>query len=180
MNRADRRREREDRRLEAYHDGELAGLGRWLLERRLERDPGLHERLDEARAVSEFVRSAASDPEKASAEAPLDLWTEIGPGLSAIDRDLEAERSKRSRVFEWLVGVGRTPALTAVAAAALLLLTLFGGLLETAFEGLPVAPALPASQGALRYLDTSGRPVWVSEDVEGTTIIWLMETPADA
>ena len=180
MTRLDRRREREESLLEAHLDGELAGFRHRWLERRLVREPELRDRLEEARALGEWVRSVSNELEEPAGRVPLDLWSEIGPGLSAIDREIKAERPKRPRIVDLLGSLGRTPALTAMAAASLLLLALFGGLLETAFEGLPMAPELPAQQGALRFLDTSGRPVWVSEELEGTTIIWLMETPADA
>ena len=48
---------REQRDLNAYHDGELSGLRRWIFERRLARSPGLRTELEELKRVSQWVQA---------------------------------------------------------------------------------------------------------------------------
>jgi len=140
--------------LSAYHDGELKGLARWRLERRLRRSPALRRELAALGRMGRWVRD-----QEGEAAAP-DLWDRIALRLPAVD----ARRSQqaRPRSLRWLPPLG-----AAVAAAAALLLAVYSGVFE----------ARPDGTGVVRWIDSGGRPVLVLED-DGeaqVTIIWVLE-----
>lgn len=171
---------RSQRALNAYHDGELRGLRRWIFERRLAHSPRLRAELDELERVSRWVQQLDSETPE------VDLWGGIALRLPALD----AERAQRARTrvetepgraagsgaaeptrwFEpgWLAAHARPIAVVAVGAA--LALALFLGIMEDA------APPMP---GMIRWLDSGGRSVMVLEDQGDATIVWLLDASDD-
>jgi anti-sigma-K factor RskA len=150
--------ERDERRLHAYHDGELRGLARWRFERRLARSPGLQQELRGLAELGEMLRERA-------AEAPgPELWDRIALRLPAEDARREAAETERGAAgsFGWWRPLGAAAAALAVAALA-------------AQQWL-TAPALPQA-GVVRWMDSRGRSVMVlEEDAQNeVTIIWLLD-----
>ena len=159
---------REQRDLNAYHDGELSGLRCWIFERRLVRSPRLRAELEELKRVSQWVQEV--DPQSPR----VDVWDDVALRLPAIDATREERREGRDewqepRVWlgmDWLAAYSRP--IAAVAVAAALALALFLGIMED------TAPPMP---GMIRWLDTGGRSVMVLEDQGDATIVWLLEAP---
>ena len=77
---------RDQRDLNAYHDGELSGLRRWVFERRLARSAGLRAELEGLKRLSRCVQEL--DPQPPS----VDVWDEIAIHLPAIDAQFEGQR----------------------------------------------------------------------------------------
>lgn len=160
--------ERDQRDLNAYHDGELSGLRRWVFERRLARSPQLRAELEALKRVSQWVQELG--PQSAS----VDVWDDIALRLPAIDATREERREERDEWREprawlgmdWLAAYSRP--IAAVAFTAALALALFLGIMEDA------APPMP---GMIRWLDTGGRSVMVLEDQGDATIVWLLDAP---
>jgi anti-sigma factor RsiW len=75
--------------LMAYYDGELTWWRRWRFERRLRNSADLRQDLAELENLSTWVREIESDVHSGQepSETP-DLWSEIGPALSQIDREV--------------------------------------------------------------------------------------------
>jgi anti-sigma factor RsiW len=183
---------REQRDLNAYHDGELSGLRRWVFERRLSRSPRLRAELEELKRVTRWVQGLGPQPPS------VDVWDDIAFRLPAIDAQSEEQRQRRAeqrqgldgrqerldgqrqglderrqrrvewRGVDWLAAYSRP--LAAVAVTAALALALFLGIMEDA--GTP-AP------GMIRWLDTGGRGVMVLEDQGDATIVWLLDALED-
>lgn len=159
---------RDQRDLNAYHDGELSGLRRWIFERRLARSPQLRAELAELGRVSQWVQELR--PQSAS----VDVWDDIALRLPAIDATHDEQRGGRDEWREprawlgmdWLAAYARP--ITAVAVTAALALALFLGIMED------TAPPMP---GMIRWLDTGGRSVMVLEDQGDATIVWLLDAP---
>ncbi len=149
--------ERDERRLHAYHDGELRGLARWRLERRLARSPALQRELRGLSELGLLLRESA-----AGAPGP-ELWDRIALRLPAADARRAAAASERvtPRRVGWLRPLGAAAALAVAAVAAQQWLT---------------APALEQA-GVVRWMDSRGRSVMVLEEDEGSevTIIWLLD-----
>ena len=132
--------------LSAYHDGELRGLARWRLERRLRRDPSLRRELE----LLARVGSALRDEAEAGASA-ADLWDRIAMRLPAAEaRRAEALGRSRWRRRAWWVG-GPLGAVAAGLAALAIYSGLRGEGCESADrEPTPdhrIAPSRPASRG---------------------------------
>lgn len=147
-------------RLHAYHDGELGGLARWRVERRLARDPSARRELARLVELGGAIREIASGPR------PPDLWAGIQAGLASVDAGVEA--ADRPPTFAgarvWLRPLA-AGALAAGVAAAWLVFS---------------APTDPVNGGVVRWLYTRGRPVMVLDQPDDATIIWLLdETPGD-
>jgi anti-sigma factor RsiW len=148
-------RERLSERLQAYHDGELGGLARWRLERRLARDPSARQELLALKETGRLLREWGTEG------AAPDLWEAIQLRLPALDGQ-RAEREKppgavRSRLWAlspW-VGVG-------VAAAALAL-------------AIGVEWGDASIPGSVRWIDSGGKPLMVLQDDSQATIIWVIE-----
>jgi anti-sigma factor RsiW len=166
--------ERDQRDLNAYHDGELSGLRRWIFERRLARSPQLRAELEALKRVARWVQQLDAEPPR------VDLWQNIAPRLSAVDAQSGKQRRERAeprkrraaprgwREMDWLVAYSRP--IAAVAVSAALALALFLGIMEDA------APPIP---GMIRWLDTGGRSVMVLEDQGDATIVWLLDVPEE-
>ncbi len=145
--------------LSAYHDGELRGLARWRLERRLRRDPRLRRELELLGRMGSALRAEAAPP--------ADLWDRIAMRLPAADaRRAEALERSRRRRRAWLVG---GPLGAAVAAGALALAIL---------SGLP--GEAERADGVVRWMYAGKRNVFVVEESEapGATIIWVLDDGA--
>jgi len=157
--------DRVQRRLHAYHDGELSGFSRWRFESQLKRSPELRRELALLDAIG---RSARAEVEPLRSP---ELWGALSASLPAIDSQVEAEASTRDRpsaprVAPWRMRwpLGAAALATALAVA---LVVQQQGALEAP------APAY-AVGGTVRFLDTGGRPVMVMDESEQLTIIWLM------
>jgi len=172
---------REQRDLNAYHDGELSGLRRWLFERRLSRSPRLRAELEELKRLAHWVQGVGVQPPSA------DVWGDIALHLPAIDAQFAEQRQSRGgqrqsrgeqrqrrderrdwRGMDWLAPYSRP--LAAVAVTAALALALFLGIMED---------AAPPTPGIIRWLDTGGRGVMVLEDQGDATIVWLLDALED-
>jgi anti-sigma factor RsiW len=161
---------RDQRDLNAYHDGELGGLRRWIFERRLARSPQLRAELEELKRVSQWVQDLDPQPTR------VDVWDEVALRLPAIDAQNQEQRKGRDEWREprawlgmdWLAAYSRP--IAAVAVSTALALALFLGIMEN------VAPPAP---GMIRWLDTGGRSVMVLEEQGGATIVWLLDAPED-
>ncbi len=143
-----------NRMLEAYHDGELSWLSRWRVRRLLARDPDAQAELEALSGLGGLLREI-----EAEAATP-DLWESLRlrlPGLDARRAEAAAEPTRSPR---W---VGAGMAATAAALAVAIVLQL--------------GPR--TNPGAVRWLDSNGRPVLVLQDDRDATIIWLLETPAE-
>jgi anti-sigma factor RsiW len=153
---------RERARLEAYRDGELSPIARFLLERRLRRDPAARRALEELDAVGALLREIdATGPEP-------DLWESIRLRLPAVDAR-RAEEAGRGfgppwrRAFAYLALGG------AVAAAAAIPFVIGPG------PGEPAAVHGVVPAGSVRWIDSRGHPMMVLRDDGGGTIIWVPE-----
>jgi anti-sigma factor RsiW len=172
---------REQRDLNAYCDGELSGLRRWLFERRLSRSPRLRAELEELKRLARWVQETGAQPPS------VDVWDDIALHLPAIDAQLVEQRQRRVerrqgrvergqrrdeprewRGMGWLAAYARP--LAAVAVTAALALALFLGIMEDAASPNP---------GMIRWLDTGGRGVMVLEDQGDATIVWLLDAPEE-
>ncbi len=154
---------REQRDLNAYHDGELSGLRRLIFERRLARSPGLRAELEALKRLTRCVQGLAQPPPS------VDIWYEIALHLPAIDAQPAGQRQRGAeqrgwRGMDWLAAYSRP--LATVGAAVALALALFLGIME---DGAPATP------GIIRWLDTGGRSVIVLEDQDDATIVWLLD-----
>jgi hypothetical protein len=166
--------ETQQSRLHAYHDGELGWWARIHFERSLRRSAGLRRELDHLREL----RAAADADERA--EPSPDLWGAISTRLGAIDAEVAAPVRSAAIRIRRDTGPRRVPgreasswwrplplgaaALATAGAVALALVLQQGGP-----EALPAPPS-----GTVRFLDTSGRAVMVTERPDDVTIIWLI------
>ncbi len=172
---------RGQRDLNAYHDGELSGLRRWVFERRLARSPGLRAELEALKRLARCIQELGPQPPS------VDVWDQIAIRLPAIDADFEGQRQaldgqshgrdeqrqrgaeqREWRGMDWLAAYSRP--LAAVAVSVALALALFLGIMED---------AAPPTAGIIRWLDTGGRSVIVLEDQEDVTIVWLLDALED-
>lgn len=176
--------------LSAYHDGELSRLGRWRVERQLRRSTALRRELAALEKLSGVIREIESPPD--SLEAP-DPWFEIGPALSAIDREIDGARNKG--IFQEVgqkAGSNREGAtsrtgkgmiwgaLAASGALAVLVLALVVDNQGVILEDSTQDTYGEIAGGSLRYLRTNGVSYVVSQDSEDVTIIWLMDADGAA
>lgn len=142
--------------IHAYHDGELTGFARWRFERKMRHEPALQRELDQLGLVGNALRAsdvAAGEP---------DLWDGIALRLPAMDARRDEVETPATPGWEaWL-----RPAGAVAVAAALTLAVWFGGFDSASPSG-----------GAVRWVDSGGRPVMVLDDAQesGVTIIWMLE-----
>jgi anti-sigma factor RsiW len=169
---------RDQRDLNAYHDGELSGLRRWIFERRLSRSPSLRAELEELKRLTRWVQGMGPQPPS------VDVWEDVALRLPAIDAQFAEQRQGRAeqrqgsaeqrqgraewRGMDWLAAYSRPLAAAGVTAA--LALALFLGIMED---------AAPPTSGVIRWLDTGGRSVMVLEDQGDATIVWLLDALDD-
>lgn len=149
-------RDRRSERLHAYYDGELRGLARWRLERRLARDPEARRELEALEETGRLIRAVHEEG------VSPDLWEAIRLRLPALEAQrAEAEREptgSASRFWSWSPWVGAA----GVAAAALALA--IG--IEWGDASVP---------GSVRWIDSRGAPLMVLQDDREATIIWVIE-----
>jgi anti-sigma factor RsiW len=158
--------ERLVRDLHAYHDGELGGLRRWWLERRLATSSAAQAELARIRELRAALRAQAEQT-----PAP-DLWGAIVMQLPAAVPAAEATPERDGFGFTLPKWAG---ALVAAGAVAVALFVIPGG-------GTPVRP-LPSmlQQSAVQLLDTGRRPaVILQDDAEATIILLLPKQKIDA
>ncbi len=136
---------RRERRLLAYHDGELSGLSRWWVGRSLRHDASAQEELARWSEVGEALRADAH------AEPSVDLW-------AGISEQLESPAAAAAPSWHW-----RWPELAAGAAVACLAI---GWWLLLPGSGTP-------SVESIRWLDARGKAVMVLQDDAEATIIWV-------
>ncbi len=114
---------RDQRDLNAYHDGELSGLRRWIFERRLSRSPSLRAELEELKRLARWVQGLGPQPPS------VDVWEDVALRLPAIDAQFAEQRQGRAdqrqrraerRGMDWLAAYSRP--LAAVGAAVALAL----------------------------------------------------------
>ncbi len=162
-------RGRDERSLEAYHDGELGWLARRRFERRLARSPELRRELAALERLGELAREA-----EAEATAP-DLWSSIARELPAIDAEREAQRGGW---LGWLTGGGGDlrplAAAAAVGEAAVALLYDRGGEQPIREGGAP-----EPSPSVVRWIDPGSNGVLLLEGNQRATIIWVLDAPAE-
>ncbi len=148
--------ERLMRRLHAYHDGELRGLGRWWLERQLARDPAARAELARLAQLGEALRARAEDT-----PSP-DLWGSIVLQLPAAVPAGELERASFT-LPKW------AGALVAAGALAIAVFMAPRGGPEIA------PPCVPLLRGSsVQLLDTGRRPAMILQDDSEATIILLL------
>ena len=158
-------------RLEAFHDGELAGFLRWRVERHLKSCPHCRSEVEDFGAIAEIVR----EEELAAMPAP-DLWAAIAAQLPAIDAELERRAAPVAAL---------RPARERKGWAALL------GPLPIGVGGLAVAgvafvlwlrlPGSPVRDDVVEELETMGRSVVVLPSDDKSTIIWVLDPkPAES
>jgi anti-sigma factor RsiW len=145
--------------LHAYHDGEISGLRRWWLERRIAASPAAQAELAHIRELGTALRAQAEQT-----PAP-DLWSAIV--LQLPQPAPEAEVSRRREGFGFTLPKWAGAAVAAGAVAAAFLLIPGGG---TAPD--PLTPALRGS--AVQLLDTGRRPALILQDDAEATIILLL------
>ena len=144
----------DERRLHAYHDGELGRLARWRFERRLARSPVLREELRALDWLGDLARE--TDVEA----PPPDLWEQIEMRLPAAGAR-RAEAGEKTRSSFWWMG----PAGAVVAAGLVAIALAFGGLSGDTSGG-----------GVVRWMDGGPRSVLVLEE-DTATIIWMLDEP---
>lgn len=147
--------------LHAYHDGELRGLRRWWLERRIAHSPEAQAELARLRRLGAALRSQAEQ-----VPAP-DLWGSIVMRLPAAAPPSVPAREGRGFAMPRWAGA-------AVAAGAVAL-------------ALYVMPGDPATQppsalrdSAVQLLDTGRRPALILQDDAEATIILLLPKQSSA
>lgn len=148
--------ERLMRRLHAYHDGELHGLGRWWLERQIARDPVARAELARLAQLGEALRAQAEET------PPPDLWGSIVLQLPAAVPAAQPERASFT-LPKW------TGALVAAGALAVAVFMAPRGGPEIA------PPSEPMLRGSsVQLLDTGRRPAMILQDDSEATIILLL------
>jgi anti-sigma factor RsiW len=147
--------------LHAYHDGELTGLRRWWLERRIAGNAAAQAELARLRELAAALRAQAEQT-----PAP-DLWGAIVMQLPAAAPEAAPARSDGSWGF-------RLPRWAGAAAAAAALALAYLGLPGSSPSGSGGSepPALRGS--AVQLLDTGRRPAVIQQDDQEATIILLL------
>jgi anti-sigma factor RsiW len=145
------------RDLHAYHDGELRGLRRWWLERRIADSPAAQAELARLRELGAALRAQAEQT-----PAP-DLWSAIVMQLPPAAPAAASVRERAGFTLPRWAG-----AVVAAGAVAIAVLVMPGG-------GPPPGPALPVLRGsAVQLLDTGRRPAVILQDDGEATIILLL------
>jgi anti-sigma-K factor RskA len=148
--------ERLVRDLHAYHDGELQGVRRWWLERRIAASPAAQAELERLREVGAALRAQAEQT-----PAP-DLWSAIVMQLPPAVSHAEPARERDGFGFTLPKWAG---AVVAAGAVAIAFFAMPGG-------GPTPGPGLRGS--AVQLLDTGRRPAVILQDDAEATIILLL------
>jgi len=152
-------------RLEAFHDGELAGLARWRLARHVARCPDCGAEVGGLKTLAGLVR----EEELGATPAP-DLWVAIAARLPEIDADLARRAAPAAAVRparlrgRWAGLLGPLPIGVGGLAAAAIALVLW----------LRV-PGVPPLDDVVEELDAMGRSVAVLPSDDKSTIIWVLD-----
>ena len=146
--------DRDTRALYALHDGEASAWQRFLLRRRLARDPAAKRELGTISEIGALMRENA-------AEAPSpDLWEGIQARLPYAEAPVaEAAAGRRSPLLPKALGAALATA------AAVFALVFFSGTS-------PVVDGMPG--GAVEWLDAGERGAMVLQDDAEATIIWVL------
>ena len=147
--------ERLVKQLHAYHDGELGGLRRWWIERRIARNPEAKRELARLRGLAQALRAQAEQ-----VSAP-DLWSSIVLQLPAAAPAAEPARDGLGFTLPKWAG-----AVVAAGAVALAIYLVPGSTTQ------PLPPAMRDS--AVQLLDTGRRPAVILQDDAEATIILLL------
>jgi anti-sigma-K factor RskA len=150
--------------LHAYHDGELSGLRRWWVERRVAASPAAQAELARIRELGAALRA-----QEGQTPSP-DLWSAIVMRLPPAMPEPEAARERDGFGFTLPKWAGAVVAAGAVAVAIWV-------------GGTPTPGPRPrgASQSAVQLLDTGRRPaVILQDDAEATIILLLPKQKVDA
>lgn len=148
------------RDLHAYHDGELGGLRRWWLARRVARDPAARAELARLSEMGALLRAEAAD-----VRAP-DLWSQIVLRLPAA-APAEAPRGERDGFgFSLPKWAGAVVAAGAVAYALLVV--------APNPPGQAPGNATQREASSVLLLDTGRRPAFILQDDREATIILLL------
>lgn len=147
---------RDERVLQAFHDGELGPLARWRVQRRLARSVDLRRELRALEAVGECVRGSETPV------ASPDLWPGIARGLAGVDAErAEAAwegRGAARRTLPW-----RPISALAASAAAVVL-------------AIGLASRDTAAGGVVHWVDSGSRNVLVLDGERDVTVIWLLDS----
>ncbi len=152
--------------LHAYHDGELGGLHRWWVERRIAASPAARAELARIRELGAALRAQAE-------QIPTpDLWSAIVMQLPPAVPAGEPARARDGFGFTLPKWAGALVAAGAVAVAVFV----FPG---NGPSPRPVTAA--ARESAVQLLDTGRRPaVILQDDMEATIILLLPKQKIDA
>ncbi len=149
--------ERRTNELYADYDGELSPWRRFLVRRRLARDPAARRELETVREIGALMREEARE-----AAAP-DLWAGVEAQLPYVEAPAKAVAPERT------FGLGGVPgwagAALATAAAALALLLFVG------------TEPIERSH-SVQWIDSGGRATMVLQDDAEATIIWVLPETA--
>lgn len=151
--------ERRTQEVHASHDGELSRWRRFLLRRRLARDPAARRELETLGEIGELMREGAGE-----AAAP-DLWPGIAARLPYAEVPSRATRASTSPLGGVPGWAGAGLATAAIALALVFFVGTGGG------DGGP----LP---GSVQWLDSGGRTTIVLQDDAEATIIWVLPETA--
>jgi anti-sigma factor RsiW len=143
--------------LHAYHDGELRGLRRWWVERRIAASPAAQAELERIRELGVALRAQAEQ-----APSP-DLWSAVVLQLPPVLPAPAPARERDGFGFTLPKWAGMAVAAGAVAVA---FLVMPGG------APTPLPPAVRDS--AVQLLDTGRRPAVILQDDAEATIILLL------
>jgi anti-sigma factor RsiW len=148
---------REDAELDAYRDGELSLWRRWLVGRRVARDPALQRRLAALETLGSLLR------EQAESTPQPDFWDGIRARLATAPRpeplhETSLTAPATSAAPAWLGAAFATAVVVFVMATSWL-------------------PGDAPSGASVRWLDSKGKPVMVLRDDLEATIIWVIQKP---
>ena len=166
---------RRERQLGAYRDGELSARMRQRIEQQLNSDPESEQEVQRLEMLSKAVREAWT--EGPPAPSPALLINALRPAMRRVDEELAARslwRQLRERFADVLRPVPVT-ALAGTCAAALLLVLLGSPTHEDAPAVSPPRMSTLASPAAIYDLDQVGKPLLIYELEDGVTVIWLLE-----
>ena len=151
--------ERLVKQLHAYHDGELSGLQRWWLERRIAGSPAAQAELARIRELGVALRAQAEQT-----PGP-DLWSAIVLQLPPA----APAAAPAARHGDWGFSLPRWAGAAVAAGALALAFFVFPGSQPS------VVPGLGEPRGsAVQLLDTGRRPAVILQDDAEATIILLL------